>query len=67
MKAKDALADYRKASDPAILSALADFKTLSPMDRQELLYLMICNTNLLVTAGATVTPVPAAAPEVDKT
>ena len=46
--------------------ALADFKTLSPMDRQELLYLMICNTNLLVTAGATVTPVPAAAPEVDK-
>ena len=63
MKAKEALADYRKASDPA---ALDDFKTLSPMDRQELLYLMICNTNLLVTAGATVTPVPAATSEADK-
>ena len=58
MKAKEALADYRKASAPEILAALEDFKTLSPMDRQELLYLMICNTNLLVTAGATVTPVP---------
>ena len=58
MKAKDALADYRKASAPEILAALEDFKSLSPMERQELLYLMICNTNMLVTAGATVTPVP---------
>lgn len=63
MKAKEALADYRKISAPPILAALEDFNTLSPRDRQELLYLMICNTNLLVTQGATVTPVPAAPAE----
>lgn len=58
MKAKEALADYRKVSDPVILAALEEFNKLSPRERQELLYLMICNTNMLVTRGATVTPIP---------
>lgn len=60
MNAAEALESYRKTSDPSILAAMDDFKKLSPRDRQELLYFMICNTNLLITDGTTVTPVPVA-------
>ena len=56
--------DQEKAAAVSLGSPM--FMTYDDLARQELLYLMICNTNLLVTMGATVTPVAAAAPATSK-
>ena len=48
----EALKSYRETSDPAIIKAVASFNGLKTADNLELLYFMICNTNMLVSAGA---------------
>lgn len=60
MNAAEALANYRETSDPAIIEAYVSFAKLPAAARQELLYFMICNASMILTGGATVTPVSAA-------
>lgn len=56
MNAEEALEHYRKNSDPEIVAAAENFKTLSPAARSELLYFMICHTNLLLRPAVTTAP-----------
>lgn len=51
MDAKAALAAYRESTDPRIREAFDSFSKLKAPERYELLYYMICNTNLLLTGG----------------
>lgn len=64
MNAEEALRNYRETSDPAIVAAYIEFAKLPIDARHELLYFMICNTNMLLTAGETITPVRA--PEAER-
>lgn len=58
MNAEEALEHYRKNSDPEIVAAAENFKTLSRAARSELLYFMICHTNLLLRPAVTAAPDP---------
>ena len=51
MDAKAALKAYRDGADPRIKEAVDSFNLLTTAMKLELLYYMICNTNLLLTGG----------------
>ena len=69
MDAEAALKAYRESTDPRIKDAVKSFNNLPPFKKVELLYYMICNTNMLLTGGEheAVGAAPAPSPPIAET